>query len=171
MVKKKKNKKEPPRASFTEVIGIDKIFHNERLNFFIGVLLFGLAVYLILSFVSFFTTGAADQSLIENPLSGEIMNQSRKFANSCGSIGAHTAYFFVKQCFGLPAFIIPLFLLLLALHLIRAYRIKLLKWFLCTMIIMIWASVTLAKFLTPFFVDSHFNPGGDHGLFACQHIY
>ena len=170
MVRKKKNQKQGVRASFTETLGIDKIFHNERLNFFIGLLLFALAVYMILSFVSFFTTGAADQSLIEDPRSGEILNGSRQFANSCGSIGAHLAYFFMKQCFGLPAFLIPAFMLLLALHLIRAYRIKLLKWFLCIMVLMVWASVTLAKFLTPFFLDSHFNPGGDHGLYICQHI-
>ena len=170
MAKKKKTQKRADRPSFTEALGIDKIFHNERLNFFIGLLLFALAVYLILSFVSFFTTGAADQSLIEDPRSGELLNQQRQFANSCGSIGAHTAYFFMKQCFGLPAFLIPAFLLLMALHLIRAYRVKLLKWFLCIMVIMVWASVTLAKFLTPFFIDSHFNPGGDHGLYVCQHI-
>jgi len=35
-------------------------------------------------------------------------------------------------------------------------------------IIMIWASVTLAKFMTPFFSDAHFNPGGDHGLAICE---
>ena len=170
MAKKKKTQKHGANSSFTEVLAIDKIFHNERLNFFIGLLLFALAVYMILSFVSFFTTGAADQSLIEDPRSRELLNEGRQFANSCGSIGAHMAYFFMKQCFGLPAFIIPAFMLLLALHMIRAYRIKLLKWFLCTMIIMVWGSITLAKFLTPFFIDSHFNPGGDHGLFVCQRI-
>ena len=33
---------------------------------------------------------------------------------------------------------------------------------------MIWASVTLAKFLSPIFTDSCYNPGGDHGKYACQ---
>ena len=170
--KKKENKvKSAPAAStFLESIGLDKIFHNERLNFFIGLVLLAVTVYLVLSFVSFFTTGAADQSLIENLREGELMNQQRVFANSCGSIGAYTAYFFIKQCFGLSAFLIPVFMFLLSLRLMRAYKIDLLKWFMCLMIIMIWVSITLAKFLTPMFIDAHFNPGGDHGLYVCQQI-
>ena len=37
-------------------------------------------------------------------------------------------------------------------------------------IVMVWLSVTFAKFLSPFFVDSSYCPGGDHGLFICQQI-
>lgn len=50
----------------------------------------------------------------------------------------------------------------------RVYTIVLSKWFLGTSIVMIWASVTLAKFLSPIFTDSCYNPGGDHGKYACQ---
>ena len=171
--KKKKAKARSERQSFslTEALGMDSIFHNERLNFFIGLLLMVVAVYLALSFVSFFTTGAADQSLIERLREGELLNEKHVFANSCGSLGAYTAHFFVKQCFGLASFLIPVFLLMLGLKLMGAYsKISLAKWFLCLMILMIWASVTMAKFMTPFFIDSHFNPGGDHGLYICQTI-
>ena len=157
-------------SSFFEAIGIDQIFHNERLNAVIGMLLFGLTVYLVLSFVSFFSTGAADQSLIEHPMSGELLNQKQQFTNSCGSFGAYTSYFLIKQCFGLSAFLIPVFTLLLSVNMIRAYRVNLLKWFLCLMVVMVWVSVTMAKFLSPLFVESHFNPGGDHGLYVCQQI-
>ena len=38
------------------------------------------------------------------------------------------------------------------------------------MLLMIWGSVTFAKFLSPFFVDACYSPGGDHGLFVCQYI-
>ena len=38
------------------------------------------------------------------------------------------------------------------------------------MILMIWASITLAKFLAPFMTDAWFNPGGDHGAYICQYI-
>ena len=76
----------------------------------------------------------------------------------------------MKRCFGLAAFLIPVFMLLAGLRLMRVYKAKLLKWFMSLMIIMLWASITFAKFLTPLFIDSHFNPGGDHGLFICQQI-
>jgi len=168
--KNQKAKQESLSMNLSEALGIDKIFHNERLNFFIGVLLFIIAIYMSLSFISFFNTGAADQSIIEELRSGEFSNQHQEFTNSCGSIGAYLSWYFIKRCFGIPAFIIPLFLFVVSLHLMKAYRVRLLKWFLALMIIMIWASVTLAKFLSPLFADSHFNPGGDHGRYICQQI-
>ena len=168
MVKKKKETS--TKRSFTGVIGFKNIFHNEKLNFFLGLLLVSVAVYFIMAFISYFTTGAADQSLIEDPREGEIMNEKHEFSNTCGSLGAYVSWYFIKRCFGIPAFMIPLFLILLGIHLIRAYRVNLLKWFLALMILMIWGSVTFAKFLSPFFVDACYSPGDDHGLFVCQFI-
>jgi len=149
---------------------MDKLFHNERLNFVLGFCLLFLAGYMIWAFVSYFVTGAADQSLIETPREGEILNQHHEFQNACGSLGAYTSWFFIKRCFGFAAFLIPVFILMVAVNLMRAYKFSLLKWFMCLTIIMIWASVTMAKFLAPFFGDACFNPGGDHGLAACQAI-
>lgn len=167
MAKKKKNQQ---KVSFMEALGIKNIIHNDIIHFFIGIILLAVSIYFMLSFISFFSTGAADQSLIENSVEGEIMNKERIFENYCGSIGAYTAFFFVKRCFGIAAFMIPAFLLVLSMHLMRAYKVGLLKWFMCMMVFMIWASVTMAKFLTPLFTNSHFNPGGDHGVFICQTI-
>ena len=170
MAKKKKDKKTNGGSGFTGVLGVDKIFHNEKLNFVLGILLVCVAIYLTLAFISYFTTGTADQSLIEDPKEGEIMNENHEFMNTCGSIGAYASWYFIKRCFGLPAFLIPFFILLLGIHMIKAYRVNLLKWFLALMVLMIWASVTLAKFLTPFFDEACFNPGGDHGCYVCHYI-
>ena len=172
MAKKKASKasKEKTASSLKEALGIDKIFHNERINFVIGFCLLFIAGYLVWAFVSFFATGSADQSMIEAPRDGEILNQNGEFQNACGSIGAYASWFFIKRCFGLAAFIIPLFLLLISVNLMRAYRVGLFKWFMCLAIIMIWASITMAKFLAPFFDDACFNPGGDHGLAVSQQI-
>ena len=171
MAKKKSSKASEKRASsFGEALGFNNIFHNERINFVLGFLLLLIAGYLIWAFVSYLVTGAADQSLIETPRDGEILNEHREFQNSCGSIGAYASWFFIKRCFGLPAFLIPIFLLLLAVNLMRAYKVGLLKWFMCLAIVMIWGSITAAKFLTPFFENACYNPGGDHGLAICQQI-
>ena len=172
MAKKKASKapREKKATSLKEALGIDKIFHNERLNFYLGILLFVIAGYLTWAFVSFFTTGAADQSLIESPRDGELLNEGRDFQNSCGSLGAYVSWFFIKRCFGLAAFIIPLFLLLASVNLMRAYKVNLLKWFLSLAILMVWGSITLATLLQPLFVDASFNPGGDHGMAVCQWI-
>jgi S-DNA-T family DNA segregation ATPase FtsK/SpoIIIE len=167
---KKRKKTERTASSLAEAIGFNNILHHERLNFFIGLLLVVVSIYLILAFISFLATGAADQSMIEELRTGEMQNQQHEFANSCGSIGAFAASFFVKDCFGLSAFLIPVFLILAGLRLMRIYKVKLLKWFMSLMIVMLWASITFAKFLSPLFIDSHFNPGGDHGLYVCQQI-
>ena len=167
---KKKKTSTASSTSFKEALGIDKIFHNERLNFFLGFMLLFIAGYLVWAFISYLSTGAADQSMIESPRDGEILNQHGEFQNACGSLGAKSAWFFIKRCFGLPAFLIPIFILLLSVNLMRAYKVGLLKWFLCLGIVMIWSSVTFAKFLNPLFQASHFNPGGDYGQATCELI-
>ena len=170
MAKKKKEKKAEKRSSLLNVLSLDKIFYNETLNFTIGIALALVSIVLILAFVSFLSTGAADQSLIEDPREGEILNEHHEFMNTCGSIGAWSSWYFIKRCFGLPAFLIPLFLLLVGIHMTRAYRVNLLKWFLSLMIMMIWASVAFSLLLAPFFTDTCYSPGGDHGLYICNYL-
>ena len=172
MAKKKSSKasQEKTASSLKEALGLDKIFHNERINFVVGFCLLFIAGYLIWAFASFFVTGEADQSIIEAPREGELLNQNGEFQNACGSLGAYVSWFFIKRCFGLAAFLVPMFLVLVSLNMMRAYKVNLLKWFMCLAIIMIWASITMAKFLAPLFANACFNPGGDHGLAVCQQI-
>ena len=144
--------------------------NRERLSFILGAVIFGISIYLCFAFVSFFSTGAADQTLIEEPRDGEVLNEHHEFANTCGSIGAYAAWFFIKRCFGLPAFLIPLLLFVAAIHLMKAYRVNLLKWALSVSLLMIWASVALATFLQPLFTDASFSPGGDHGMYISNYI-
>ena len=170
MVKKKREKKGNRPSGFLDILGFKNFFANEKLSFLIGILLFLVAGYLTMAFISYFTTGAADQSMIEDPREGEIMNEHQEFSNTCGSVGAYAAWYFIKRSFGLSAFFIPIFLFLVSIHLIKAYRVNLLKWFMALMLLMIWSSVTFSKFLSPFFTDACYNPGGDHGLYIQQAI-
>ena len=170
MAKKKREKKEKRPSGFLDILGFRNFFANEKLGFMLGVLFFLVAGYLTLAFISYFTTGAADQSMIDAPHEGEILNEHQEFSNTCGSVGAYAAWYFIKRCFGLSAFFIPIFLFLVSIHLIKAYRVNLLKWFMALMILMVWSSVTFSKFLSPFFTDACYNPGGDHGLYIQQAI-
>ena len=170
MARKKKSTHEKPASGFLDALGLKKIFENEILWIFVGLIMMSIAIYFGVSFGSYLTTGAVDQSMIEDAKEGELMDQQITFANTCGKLGAYTAWYFIKRCFGLSAFLIPAFLVLLGVHLIKAYRVNLLKWFMAMMVLMIWLSVTFAKFLSPFFIDACYNPGGDHGVFICQWI-
>ena len=168
MAKKKTTAR--PAKSFGEAVGIKNIFGNDIVNFLVGTFLLFIAIYVIIAFVSYFTTGQADQSMVLDLRPGEVLNSNHEFENYCGSIGALLSWFFIARCFGLSAFALPIFIGMVGLRLMKVYKVNLLKWFLCLMIIMIWCSVTFAKFLTPIMGDQVFNPGGDHGLFICQTI-
>ncbi len=168
--KEKKSQKRSRNSSLSSVLSFDKIFHNETINFTLGIAVVLVAVFLSLAFVSYLSTGAADQSMIEDPREAEILNQNHEFMNTCGSFGAWCSWYFIKRCFGLPAFLIPLFLLLVGVHLTRAYKVNLWKWFFSLMILMVWASVAMSLLLSPLFSENCYSPGGDHGLYVCHFL-
>ena len=150
--------------------GFQNIISNEKADFLFGIILLIISVYTIMAMVSYFTTGQADQSILEDMRPGEWINTDKAFTNYCGSFGAIIAYYLITVNFGLSAVMIPIFMILSALQLMKVYRINLLSWFFGTMLVMIWTSVTFAKFLTPVMGNLVFNPGGNHGLFCVQQL-
>lgn len=165
MTKKKSNRKS---KTFSQAIGLDNII-NDKTNFIFGIVLLCLAIFIIIAFFSYFSTGEADQSLVNDLRPNEVFNSAKEFQNSCGSLGAVLSDFLIHKCFGIPAFIIPFFIILWGLKCMGAYpKLNLWKWFFACALVMIWSSVTFAKFLTPLTGERIFNPGGGHGLFICQ---
>ncbi len=169
MVKRKTESKPKRKSSTFSLSGIFKI-SNERTDFVLGVVLILLAVYVGLAMFSFFTTGKADQSILEDLRPGEWLNTGKEFSNYCGSLGAILAYTLIMLNFGFAAFAIPVFILLAGAKLTRAYKVNLWKTFFYLAIIMVWCSVAFAKFLTPLTGSLTFNPGGNHGLYCVQNI-
>ena len=165
---RKKAERKP--KSLGEAVGLKNIFNNEKSDFLLGIILLFVAVYLIIAMVSYLKTGQADQSILENMRPGEWLNQDRQFINYCGSVGAILSYELITINFGLPSFLIPAFIILVSLRLMNAYQVNLWKWFFGMALVMIWSSVTLAKFLSPLMGDQVFNPGGNHGLFCVQQL-
>ena len=165
-----KKKKEKTPKTFSEAIGAHYII-NDKTGFVLGIVLLCLALYVLVAFISYFSTGEADQSLVTALRPGEIENSTKVFQNSCGSVGALLSYFLIARCFGIPAFIIPLYIILCGVRMIKAYeKINLWKWFFGMALIMVWSSITFAKFLTPLMGDDIFNPGGDHGAFVVEYV-
>lgn len=165
-------RKKPARKpkGFSEAIGIRYIFGNETTDTLIGVFLFLTALVMVIAMISYLTTGQADQSLLEHMRPGEWLNQNQAFTNKCGSLGAIVSHYLITVSFGLPAFIIPGFVFLVGLKLTRAYSVNLWKWFLGLAVVMVWTSVTFAKFLSPLMSNSIFNPGGNHGQFCVRQL-
>lgn len=167
MVKKRNDGKSTKKA---EAVDIRNIISNEKTDFLFGAILVFFAIFMLIAMISYLSTGKADQSILEHMRPGEWLNNNNQFSNYCQSFGAILAYFLINVNFGLPAFVIPLFVILVGLSLMRAYRLNLWKWFLGMGVAMIWSSVTFAKFLTPLLGDEIYNPGGLHGLLCVQQL-
>ena len=167
MGKKKSNRKS---NTLGKVVGFQDILNSEKTDFLLGLILFFIAGYLLIAMVSFLFTGQADQSILESLRAGEWLNSNRIFTNICGSIGAILSYELITLTFGISAFLIPVFVILTGLKLMRIYQPNLWKWFFYLMIVMEWCSISFAKFLTPLWGNLSFNPGGAHGLYCMQTI-
>ena len=167
MGKKKSNRKS---NTLGKVVGFQDILNSEKTDFLLGLILFFIAGYLLIAMVSFLFTGQADQSILESLRAGEWLNSNRMFTNICGSIGAILSYELITLTFGISAFLIPVFVVLAGLKLMRIYHPNLWKWFFYLMIVMEWCSISFAKFLTPLCGNLSFNPGGAHGLYCMQTI-
>lgn len=165
MARKKTDRK---AYSTSKSSGISNIYNNERTDFYLGLLALAFAIFLIVAMFSYLSTGADDQSLLDNMRPGEWMNTNKEFHNCCTSIGAILSYTLMARGFGFPAFCIPFFIIVASLKLMRAYDINLWKWFFGTALAMVWSSITIAKLLTSLMSGYFFNPGGDHGLFIVQ---
>ena len=167
MGKKKSNRKS---NTLGKVVGFQDILNSEKTDFLLGLILFFIAGYLLIAMISFLFTGQADQSILESLRAGEWLNSNRMFTNICGSIGAILSYELITLTFGISAFLIPVFVILAGLKLMRIYQSNLWKWFFYLMIVMEWCSISFAKFLTPLCGNLSFNPGGAHGLYCMQTI-
>lgn len=164
-MKKQKKAKKPATSRINEVAGLSKQT-VERIDMGLGLVAIGVAVYLIVALWSFITTGAADQSLLEELRPGDFLNSGHEFKNYCGSLGAIVSYALMSRGVGLAAFALPVFLVLLGVRLTGAWKPNLLKWFLGLAVVCIWLSVFLSKFITPLMGSLHFDAGGDHGRVA-----
>ncbi len=132
---------------------------GDSVRFVIGLTLMIVSLFMLLAFTSYFFTGAADQTAVNNDPNAEVLNYA-------GRLGAVTAHYFMNDCFGVSAFFIPVFLMLLSVKLMRAYKVRLWKCFINCGILLVWLSVALALFQHTAFteVPGHFEWGGLHGL-------
>ena len=143
---RKKTERKPKNIG--EAVGFVNLLSNEKVDFILGIVVLCTVIYMVIAMVSFFNTGQADQSVLQDMRPGEWLNSDHQFTNYCGSLGAIIAYELISVNFGFPAFIIPAFILLVALRLMRAYQVNLLKWFLGMTLVMVWMFAMLLLFIT-----------------------
>ena len=161
MAKKKTDKEtEPKKISKNR---FTTFFKSETTHFVIGLISVIFSVYLLLAFISFFFTGAADQSILDNQQPGELMQTTNHVKNYAGARGAQLAEFLINECFGIAACFIILFLAVAGMKMIKAYQFRVWKWFMSCSILLVWFSITLGFIFDGTLSDSFIYPGGLHG--------
>lgn len=153
----KKQKIEGNLASFIEFI------KKERSRFLLGVCAAFIGAYILLGEISFFFTGAADQSKVVNKSFFELIFKKQEISNWTGVAGAFIAEKFINQWFGIFSLLIPVFLIIVGLKWMRVLHTSLLRTFLLLSFALIWGSITSSFLLSRIFSDSHIIWGGAHG--------
>ncbi len=161
MAKRKTEKAAEPKEIKTN--RISNFTKSETTHFVIGLISVIFAVYLLLAFTSFFFTGAADQSILDHPQPGELMQTANQVKNYAGARGAQVSEFLINECFGVAAYFIVLFLAVMGMKLMKAYQFRVWKWFMSCTIMMLWFSIGLGYIFDGTFADSFIYPGGLHG--------
>lgn len=147
--------------------GWKNLLKGETLLFIFSLCLLCTVAFLLLAFTSHFINGFKDQAAVE---AGNIVTAH----NYAGRLGAQAAHYFIDQCFGVCAFFIPLFLIMLSMKLMGAYKVRLWKWFLNFSILMIWGSIALSiaeqNFFPSAWLSGCFKWGGGHGDFIRDYL-
>lgn len=147
-----------------------RVFQTDAMQASLGLVCIMFSIYMAYIFASYLFTGAQDQSLVQYPTAEGMANLNHEIQNHGGSIGAIMSEFWINRCFGLAAFLIPVFLFSLGLKLVKAYNLSPIKWFICLSIMIYWFSIALSFFSlsTGVMQDSFLRIGGNHGLFVSQ---
>ena len=156
----KKNNTQNKKPSFLQRVKF--IAANPTLRFMLGLLMGAVAIFLCSSFLSFFSSGGADQSTID-AAAAAVADADASVQNTSGRGGAIVADYLVNGCFGWSSvLLIPLFVGAM-LRLMDIYRPNLLKWFFMALFGIVWGSVFFAFVLGSLFEGSFMSPGGRHG--------
>ena len=166
MATQKNAKKDNTPKEKKEIKWIQNIratLQNETVQFVTGLLCIMVGAYMILAFSSFILNGGADQSAMEQPNMVEQATTPEEVQNATGERGAHIAQLLINHGFGVSAYSIAVFLLVLGLNLMRIRKFDLKHWGICCAIILIWGSLFLSVTIDRWFDASAIYWGGYHG--------
>lgn len=151
--------------SFNNLGSFITMIKKERPRFLSGVFLSIMGLYILLAQISFYFTGAFDQSKIINKSFWELISEKQIITNWTGVAGAYFAERLINQWFGIFAIAIPIFLFLAGLSLMRLMKVSVLKHFFLSSFLLIWGSVTCSLTIAKLLPNTHIIWGGAHGQY------
>ena len=79
---------------------------NEKFRFVIGLIIFLIAVYLLVAFISFLFYGGADQSKLGIKFKEFVFDRDIPVLNKAGKTGAYISELVINKGFGLASFLL-----------------------------------------------------------------
>ncbi|MDH8702567.1 S-DNA-T family DNA segregation ATPase FtsK/SpoIIIE [Dysgonomonadaceae bacterium PH5-43] len=163
MAKRKPTTDTKKENSPSKLKRLKTFFKSSATHYIIGLFILLFAIYAGISMLSFFFTGAADQSKVE----GLYLFHSdtiQGIENWTGMRGAILSNILMNELFGVATFFLLLFVVLVALRLMKAKYVPLLRAFIIYTSLMIWTSVAVTFFFGSLFKNTALYIGGKHGF-------
>ncbi len=157
-----KEKRNSPKRKKNRLTGF---FKDERFRLSLGSFILVFALFLTLSFVSYFFTWKSDQSFEWEKI---ISSSDLRVENWAGKSGAWFSSMFINHWFGLASFSVPFLLILTGFKLMRVRLAPFGRTFRITIIGALLTSLVLGYIFGDAggFLGS--GPGGAHGYFMAQ---
>lgn len=166
-------KKDDSNLSLSDFINnIIKGLKHERFRISIGFILSVFVLFLFVSFVSYFFSGAADKSVFDNMTFRESLSYRQSVKNWGSVMGSYFSESLIDNSFGIASFSLLYFGIIVALRLMKVRIVPIWKSFLQTSFWLIFGSIALGYFtnLFPILRPSFFALGGNHGIYITNQL-
>lgn len=165
--KKDKEKSKPQTAKKSEPFlkKLNEALTGQSARMLFGIFISCVAVYMLVSFISYFSSCVKDQALINSvPIGG-----SGPVSNAGGEGGARIAEFLINESFGLGSVVIVFWLFCVGIRfLIGKPRFRILDFTIKCLIVLITASLIIG--LLTISAHTSVNWGGYHGRYVNEFI-
>ena len=175
MVKKEKEANDKTQKNTNKESFLSRtysFFKDERTRVIAGLVVIIVCMYTLLAFVSFFFTGAEDQSLLQSADQPGVfadldkMEAFRKsIKNWTGARGAILADFFINRTFGIACFFSLFFFFLVGLRMVKIKTFSLTRTFFISTFFLFWMSLFFGFFFISKYDSTFLYLGGAHGYY------
>lgn len=152
-----------PLDGLSRIERIKQILLSERTRQVCGIVLMLLSLFAAIAYISFFFTGANDQSLIDQPREARLQSR-QQIQNILGLPGAMLSDWLTDDLFGVTSVILIVLMVYFALRLLRvSVRTNATRMLLCSLFWLTWGAVTIAYIQRIAGWDLYFQLGGAFG--------
>lgn len=168
MAKKDKNTTKEKEREEVRPNKLVRLYRNERVRISVGLFVVICCLFVSLSFISFFFTGAADQSILQGANPGDALDLRSQIQNWTGYRGAKLADFFINRTFGISCFCPLFFVFVLGIRGLGIKCLPLFRTFVITSFSLFWLSLFFGFFFVPVYESTFLYLGGEHGYYLSK---